>query len=201
MIAILRPAVLLAALGAVLTLALPARAQRLVLPEPTMPEPRIVRERGPSPFYHRATEERVHWASHTALGIQPRLSAGGDAAFTLDALLSQRVTFDRTSRVSLLLQQGYSYVGFSEHFAVAGAGLLWRQSLQRGDFGGLWAAAVARGLAGSVDGDGALGARFGAVVGYAMLGLELSHQSLLTGPRKTQELHITFVIFSGALGT
>lgn len=91
--------------------------------EPEFTRPAVIREQGPSPEFYRRDPRIVFGVAHTQVGTQIRAVPSAGIAFTVDALGGALLRMGRTSEWGAIVEGGYSYVGFSEHFAVVGLGL------------------------------------------------------------------------------
>jgi hypothetical protein len=184
---------------AMLFVAPTAAAQELQLPPITAPEPRVIAEQGPSPLHYRKSPRIFVPTFRTGFGIQGRIATENitaKVAFTLDAYFGGTFRFGRGASTGLLTEMGYSYVGFSEHLASFGIGILHgvgpgrtssrvSRSLGRPKFG-----IVPHAILGSAYGDFGVGARTSLILGYSVYGFEFAHQVLFVGPRTFHELHI-----------
>jgi hypothetical protein len=202
-----------ALLAALISLTLwPARAaaQELVLPEPTAAPRRVIEEHGQSPLYYRQSPRYVFPMFRTGIGAQGRLPIGdveGGVAFTADVEVGLAVRFHRSARFGAMFEGGYSYVGFSEHLANAGLGLiLWGLGSpiltrygQVDPPGPVKIALVPHALAGRAYGHAAYGARTSLMAFYWLAGFELAHQVLQLPERQVHEIHTvsTFVSLLG----
>ena len=190
-------------------LLLPSRAaaQELHLPEPTLTPRRVIEEQGPSPLHYRRSPRYVFPMIRTGIGAQGRLPTGdleGKVAFTFDVDVGVAVRFGRGARVGMMVEGGYSYVGFSEHLANAGLGLIvWglgspiaAQYGQADPPGPVKIALVPHALVGSAYGGTAYGARTSLIAIYWVAGFELAHQILVIGERQVHEIHTVFTFTS-----
>ncbi|MFO0560688.1 MAG: hypothetical protein U0269_21915 [Polyangiales bacterium] len=91
--------------------------------EPAFARPAVIREEGPSPEFYRRDPRVVYGVAHTQVGAQLRIAPTAGIAFTVDALGGALLRMGRTSEWGAIVEGGYSYVGFSEHFVLAGLGL------------------------------------------------------------------------------
>ncbi|UQA55424.1 hypothetical protein [Polyangium aurulentum] len=193
-------------------LLLPSRAaaQALYLPEPTTTPRRVIEEQGPSPLYYRRSPRYVLPILRSAIGAQGRIATGdleGKFAFTFDVDVGMAVRFTRGARVGAMLEGGYSYVGFSEHLANLGLGLIvWglgspilERYGQVDPPGPVKIALVPHALLGSAYGGTAYGARTSLMAIYWVAGFELAHQILVIGQRQVHEIH-TVLTFATMLG-
>jgi hypothetical protein len=186
---------------ATLVAAAPAAAQELQIADPIAPEPRVIAEQGPSPLHYRQSARIVMPTLRIGLGLHVRLPTGNitaKAAFALDVYLGTTIRFGRGAPTGMLAEAGYSYVGFSEHLASLGIGVLYglgrppappgeSQPLGRRRFG-----VVPHALVGWAYGGPAFGARTSVILGYWIYGVELAHQVLFAGARQIHEIHLTF---------
>jgi len=181
--------------------ATPAAAEELRLPDPVVPEPKVITEQGPSPVYYRKSPHLVLPTFRTMFGVQIRVPTGnvtGKAAFTLDAYFGGAIRFGRGSPTGLLTELGYSYIGFSEHLASGGIGILHglgRPPAKSGELqplGRRRIGLIPHALVGWAHGDLAYGSRTSLLMGYWVYGVELAHQVLFVGPRQIHEIHLTF---------
>jgi hypothetical protein len=185
---------------AMLMFAAPAVAQNLEIAEPIAPEPRVISEQGSSPLYYRQSPRIVLPTIRIGPGLQIRIPTGkvtAKAAFTLDLYGGATIRFGRGASTGMLLEAGYSYVGFSEHLASLGIGVLHGigplpvvrdepKPLGRARIG-----LVPHVLAGYAYGGPALGVRTSLILGYWIYGVELAHQMLFVGERQIHEIHLT----------
>lgn len=199
-----------ALLALLLTLTLwPSRAtaQDLVLPEPTGAPRRVIEEQGESPLYYRRSPRYVFPMFRTAVGVQGRLPIGdveGGIAFTVGVEAGVAVRFHRSARFGAMFEGGYTYVGFSEHLADAGLGLiLWglgspifERYGQVDPPGPVKIALVPHAVAGRAYGGAAYGARTSLMAFYWIAGFELAHQVLLLPERQVHEIHAVFTFLS-----
>ena len=186
---------------AMLAASTPAAAEELLLPEPAAPEPKVIAEQGPSPVHYRKSPRLVLPTFRTGFGVQVRVPTGnvtGKAAFALDAYFGGAFRFGRGSPTGLLTEIGYSYIGFSEHLASGGIGILHglgRPAAKSGELpplGRRRLGFIPHALVGWAYGNLAYGARTSLVMGYWIYGVELAHQVLFVGPRQIHEIHLTF---------
>jgi hypothetical protein len=98
----------------------------------------------------------------------------------------------------MLAEAGYSYVGFSEHLASLGIGVLHgigRPPAPPGEsppLGRMRIGFVPHALLGQAYGGVAVGARTSMLLGYWVYGLELAHQVLFVDTRQVHEIHLSF---------
>lgn len=187
---------------AILVASTRAAAEELLIPSPSAPEPRIITEQGPSPVHYRKSPHIVLPTFRTGIGVQVRVPTGGvtgKAAFALDAYFGGTFRFGRGSPTGLITEIGYSYIGFSEHLASAGVGILsglGRPPAQKGEsqpLGRRRIGFIPHALVGFAYGGLAYGARTSLVMGYWVYGVELAHQVLFTtGKRQIHEIHLMF---------
>lgn len=191
---------LLAAL-AMLFVAAPAAAQELQIPPVTAPEPRIIVEQGESPLHYRRSPKIFIPTIRLGLGLQGRIATENitaKVAFALDVHFGGAFRFGRGASTGLLTEVGYSYIGFSEHLASLGLGILHgigpvprssegSRSLGRPRFG-----IVPHAILGSAYGGFGIGARSSLILGYWVYGVEFAHQVLFVGPQTFHEIHIVF---------
>jgi hypothetical protein len=182
-----------------------ARAEgELTLPEPVMPAPVVVEERGESPVYYRNKDDRWGGSGRLTLGAATRLPVGGataQTAFRLDVLVGAGLALRRQGLLTILGEGGYSFVGFSENYITAGLGPFLRSKDEvwvnkrdtRSFWDKAWLGLVPRGLFGSNDGELAWGVRTVLMVGSENAGLELAHQYVKTPTRAVQEVQVAFV--------
>jgi hypothetical protein len=180
----------------------PAAAQDLQIAEPVAPKPSIISEQGPSPLYYRQSPRIVSPTIRISPGLHVRIPAynvTAKAAFALDIYAGATIRFGRGASTGILAEGGYSYVGFSEHLASLGLGVLHgighspktprgaSQPLGRRRIG-----FVPHALAGYAYGAPAIGARTSLLLGYWVYGAELAHQVLFVGTRQIHEIHLAF---------
>jgi hypothetical protein len=186
---------------AMMAIAAPSSAEELHLPEPIAPEPRVITEQGPSPLYYRKSPRIVLPTFRSGFGLQVRVPTGditAKVAFTLNAYIGATIRFGRGASTGLLTEAGYSYVGFSEHLASVGIGVLHglgRAPAPPGEsqpIGRRRLAIVPHVLVGKAYGGLAVGARTSVILGYWIYGFELAHQVLVVGSRQIHEVHTTF---------
>lgn len=185
---------------AMVVAATPAAAQELQIAEPLAPEPRVVSEQSPSPLHYRLSPHLVLPTMRIGPGLHVRIPTGNitaKVAFALDLYGGVTIRFGRGASTGMLAEAGYSYVGFSEHLASLGIGVLHglgrpptppgeTQPLGRRRIG-----LVPHALLGWAYGGPAFGARTSLLLGYWVYGVELAHQVLFTGNRQIHEIHLT----------
>jgi hypothetical protein len=184
---------------AMLCMAPSTAAQELKIPPITAPEPRVITEQGPSPLHYRKSPRIFIPTFRTGFGIQGRIATENvtaKVAFALDVYVGGTFRFGRGASTGLLTEVGYSYIGFSEHLASLGIGILHgigprpekssrSSSLGRPRFG-----IVPHAILGSAYGGFGVGARSSLILGYWVYGIEFAHQILFVGPRTFHEIHI-----------
>jgi hypothetical protein len=184
-----------------LAIAAPAAAQELKLPQPTAPEPRVIVERHPSQVHYRRSPRIVLPTLRLGPGIQIRLPVNEQVAkpaFSLDIYMGSVFRFGRGARTGLFVEGGYSYVGFSEHLASAGLGVLHgigRPEIEPDELEPLGRpriGVVPHALVGRAYGGTAVGARTSLILAYWAYGFEVGHQVLFVGPRTIHEMHLAF---------
>lgn len=186
---------------AMLAAATPAAAQELQISDPIAPEPRVITEQGPSPLHYRLSPHIVLPTLRISPGFHVRIPTGNitaKAAFALDFYGGATIRFGRGATTGMLAEAGYSYVGFSEHLASLGIGVLYglgrppappneSRPLGRRRIG-----FVPHAVLGYAYGGAAIGARTSLLLGYWIYGVEVAHQVLFAGPRQIHEIHLTF---------
>ncbi len=186
---------------AMLVVAPPAAAQELQIADPIAPEPRVITEQGPSPVHYRHSPRIVLPTMRIGPGLHVRIPTGNitaKVAFALDLYGGVTIRFGRGASTGMLAEAGYSYVGFSEHLASLGIGVLHglgrppappdeSRPLGRRRIG-----FVPHMLVGWAYGGPAFGARTSLILGYRIYGVEFAHQVLFVGPRQIHEIHLAF---------
>jgi len=186
---------------AMLLLAPTVAAQELQIPPITVPEPRVITEQAPSPLHYRKSPHIFVPTFRTGLGIQGRIATENitaKVAFALDVYVGGTFRFGRGARTGLLTEVGYSYVGFSEHLASLGIGILHGIGPLRSSSKGSGSPPLGRprfgivphAVLGAAYGKFGVGARSSLILGYWIYGIEFAHQVLFVGPQTFHEIHI-----------
>jgi len=163
----------------------------LELAEPQAPPVRVVVEDGDSPLYYRLPPDTASVASRTAVGAAMR---DGDTAFMLSLTLGASFKLGRGSHAGVWTEAGYSYERFHEHLFMLGVG-----PSARGlgpklifDDGAFNVYLVPHAVIGRVDGATGYGIRTSAIVSLWMYGLEVSHQLLVVGSQRIEEIQVSY---------
>lgn len=181
-------------------------AQLLTLPappqiEPVFSRPAVIREQGPSPEWFRRDPQITFGLARSQLGTQIRVSPTAGVAFTLDVLAGAFVRFGRVSRWGATFEAGYSYVGFSEHLAVTGIGLVHSLPSRSNDDGDdapssmstrMRVAIALYGVGGVSESRGALGFRGQISIGPSFALFSIGYQFVQTDAINAHELRFTF---------
>jgi hypothetical protein len=198
---------IIASIHALLALTFTSEARAaLTLPEAPLPPPRDIRETGESPLYYRIPPRFVGISFRIGFGGNGRLAldgAQGKIAFAFDVLAGASFRFSRTSKLGALAELGYTYIGFGEHLAQLGLGLLLHgprepdeDDPRRGVIG---VALVPHGVLGSNTGHVEYGERTDLLFSVGVLGVDLGHQLTMLGDHPTHQIHVSFmfVTFDG----
>lgn len=172
-----------------------ASASSFDLIEPAVAPMREIEEVGESPRYYRLPANAVGYLARSTLGTHTRLSGDSETDFALDLLAGASIRFGRASALGIWIEGGYAYVKGREHLAVLGVGLAHRRP-------GLLSPALAvipHVVAGSIDGERAIGVRTSVVAGLAAYSIEVAHQVAVAGGAPIHELHVglTFPFVGG----
>jgi hypothetical protein len=178
-------------------------APTLSLPEPAMPAPREIAERGESPVYYRLPNDTFLPSFRAAIGSASRLALNGESAktaFGFDLLLGAAVAPARGSRFTLLGEGGYSFVVLFVYFASLGVGPLVRENGTSPELDHPFGESLTLGLVphvllGSANGDFARGLRTSFVFGWLAYTFEIAHQYVETDLRHVHEIHLAFTPF------
>ncbi len=159
--------------------------------------PRAVLATGDAPVFYRLSPTLVLPWIRTAAGAQFRVAPAPGAAavaFSLDALAGALVRFGRGSRVGAFAEGGYGYVGFEQHLAVLGGGLVYGLARDDDDrntrFARPRAVLSLHWIAGVESARPAQGFRVAAAFGVAAYTLTLGYQQLSTDTAVGHELRV-----------
>ena len=200
-----------AAMAAVLTLVflfprLGEAQSSFQLPEPTVPPPETIDERGESPTYYRIVDDVVLASVRTSYGVAWRFGSESEqrnGSFSMDLAAGAEIGFGRGSRPAILFEGGYSYSYRAQHLVSLGAGLVIRRfgptafdddNVGRPS-GDVVVSLVPRFVLGKAGSEFAWGVHTGLLFAYSLYGVQLSYLYTHIGERDIHGIRLSLVIY------